>query len=103
MVAEHYPVDDIAVRTPCELLFLLRKKLKVVTHRVAKVPVQGGEIHGMMIPEGYARVMVGRVEQGWEDLDLEIPGGNGEEELGQALYTWICWKKTVHKNCRKGS
>ena len=26
MVAEHYPVDDIAVRTPCELLFLLRKK-----------------------------------------------------------------------------
>jgi len=24
-VAEHYPVDDIAVRTPCELLFPLRK------------------------------------------------------------------------------
>ena len=26
MVVEHYPVDDIAVRTPCELLFPLRKK-----------------------------------------------------------------------------
>ena len=25
-VVEHYPVDDIAVRTPCELLFPLRKK-----------------------------------------------------------------------------
>ena len=57
----------------------------------------------MMIPEGYARVMVDHVEKGWEDLDLEIPGGDGEEELGQALHTWICWKKTVHKNCRKGS
>ena len=44
----------------------------------------------MMIPEGYARVMVDRVEQGWEDLDLEIPGGDGEEELGQAVHTWIC-------------
>ena len=55
---EHYPVDDIAVRTPCELLFPLRKKLKVVAHGVAEVPVQGGTIHGMAIPEGYARVMV---------------------------------------------
>ena len=63
-VAEHYPVDDIAVRTPCELLYQLRKKLKVVAHGVAEVPVQGGTIHGMMIPEGYVRVMVDRVEKG---------------------------------------
>ena len=41
----------------------------------------------MTITEGYARVMVDRVEKGWEDLDLEIPGGDGEEELGQALHT----------------
>ena len=54
-------MDDIAVRTPCELLFLLWKKLKVVAHGVAEVPVQGGTIHGMAIPEGYARVMVDRV------------------------------------------
>ena len=57
-------MDDIAVRTPYELLFPLRKKLKVVAHGVAEVPVQGGTIHGMMIPEGYARVMVDRVEKG---------------------------------------
>ena len=31
-VVEHYPVDDIVVRTPCELLCPLRKKLKVVAH-----------------------------------------------------------------------
>ena len=76
-VAEHYPVDDIAVRTPCELIYQLRKKLKVVTHGVAEVPVQGRTIHGMAIPEGYARVMVDRIEKGWEDLDLEIPRGDG--------------------------
>ena len=77
-VAEHYPVDDIAVRTPCELLIPLRKKLKVVAHEVAEVPVQGGTIHGMTFLEGYARVMVDRVKNGWEDLDLEIPGCDGE-------------------------
>jgi len=36
----------------------------------------------MTIQEGYARVMVDRVKKGWKDLDLEIPGGNGDEELG---------------------
>jgi len=36
----------------------------------------------MTIQEGYARVMVDRVKKGWKDLYLEIPGGNGDEELG---------------------
>ena len=57
-------MDDIAVRTPCELLYQLRKKLKVVAHGIADVPVQGGTIHGMTIPEEYARVMVDRIEKG---------------------------------------
>ena len=63
--SEHYPVDDITVRTPCELLYQQRKKIKLVD----------------------------RVEPGWEDLDLEIPGGDGEEELGYAVHTWIYWNK----------
>ena len=79
---EHYLVDDITVRTPCELLYQRRKKIKLVAHGIAEVPVQSGTIHGRPIPEGYARVMVDRVEPGWEDLDLVIPGGDGEEELG---------------------
>ena len=98
----HHPMDDITMSTPCDLLYQQRKNIKLVTHGIAKVPVQGGTIHGVQIPEGYARI-VDRVERGWEDLDLEIPGGDGEEELGQALHTWICWKKIVHKNYRKGS
>ena len=75
---EHYPVDIITVRTPCELLYQQRKKIKLVAHGIAEVPIQGGTIHGRPIPEGYARVMVDRVDLGWEDLDLEIPGGDGE-------------------------
>ena len=54
-------MDDIAVRTPCELLYQLRKKLTVVTHGIDEVLVQGRTIYGMAIPEGYARVMVNRV------------------------------------------
>ena len=84
---EHYPVDDITMSTPCKLLYQQRKKIKLVAHGIAEVPVQGGTIHGMPISEGYARVMVDRVEKGGEDLNLEIPGGDGEEELGQTLHT----------------
>ena len=65
----------------------------MVTQSIDEVPIQSGTIHGMQIPEGYARVMVDQVERGWEDLDLEIPGGDGEKELGQALHTWILWNK----------
>ena len=55
---EHYPVDDITVRTPCELLYQQRKKIKLVAHGIAEVPVQGGTFHGRPIPKGYARVTV---------------------------------------------
>jgi hypothetical protein len=37
--------------------------------------------------------MVDRVEKEWEDLDLKILGGDREEELQDALHTWICWNK----------
>ncbi|KAF8666430.1 hypothetical protein HU200_053540 [Digitaria exilis] len=66
---------------------------KAVAHAVAEVPVDGGVIHGIPIPPGYARVNVDRVLPGWEDLDLEIKGGDGEKVLGQALHSWICWQK----------
>jgi hypothetical protein len=47
----------------------------------------------MDIHQGYARVQVDRVEPGWEDLDLEVHGGDGETLLGHAIHTWICWAK----------
>jgi len=76
--SERYSVDEITTRTPCELVTPVGKKTKVVAQAIAEVPVQGGLIHGVEIPAGYARVQVDRVEPGWEDLDLEIEGGDGE-------------------------
>jgi hypothetical protein len=66
-------MDDITMRSPYELLYQQRKKVKLVAHGIAEVPVQGGTIHGVPIPEGYARVMVDRVKKGQENLDLEDP------------------------------
>ncbi|KAF8772760.1 hypothetical protein HU200_005410 [Digitaria exilis] len=40
---------------------------------------------------------VDKVLDGWGDLVLEIPGGDGESELGQCVYTWICWNKKYIK------
>jgi len=37
--------------------------------------------------------MVDRVLPRWEHLNLKIPEGDGEQELQQALHTWICWDK----------
>ncbi|KAF8691995.1 hypothetical protein HU200_039940 [Digitaria exilis] len=51
---------------------------------IKAVPIVGGVVHGVPIPPGYAKVNVDRVFPGWEDLDLEIEGGDGEKVLGQA-------------------
>jgi hypothetical protein len=81
------------MRTPASFFISKGKKIKVVAHSIAKVPIQGRTIHGVPIPEGYARVIVDRVKKGWEDLDLKIPRGDREEKLQHALHTWICWNK----------
>ena len=39
------PIDDITVRTQCELLVLYGKKLKVCAEGYAEVQEQGGTIH----------------------------------------------------------
>ena len=48
----------------------------------------------MEIPaRDYAKVGVDRVVDGWDDLKLEIPRGDGEKNLGEAIHGWILWPK----------
>lgn len=88
------PIDDITVRTQCELLVLYGKKLKVCAEGYAEVQEEGGTIHCQPIPEGFARVFVDRItEERWEDMDLPIPISPEETELQHAVHTWIAWPK----------
>jgi hypothetical protein len=47
-----------SLSTTCELLYQQRKKVKLVAHSSAEVPIKGGTIHAVLISEGYARVMI---------------------------------------------
>ena len=50
--------------------------------------------HVMLIPPGYASVSVEKICQpDFEELELEIPGGDGEKTLKDALHGIILWPK----------
>ena len=72
------PIDNITVRTQCELLVLYGKKLKVCAEGYAEVQEEGGTIYCQLIPEGFARVFVDRItEEHWEDMGVRIDGPRG--------------------------
>ena len=89
-----YPVDDIKEKTNCEL----HQKMKNISMKVAvgfALPNEPeGTIHVNPIPAGYARVGVDEVLPGYDSLELDIPGGEGEETLGEVTH-WgvILWRK----------
>nr|TKV94916.1 hypothetical protein SEVIR_9G327400v2 [Setaria viridis] len=89
-----HPMDNITGRAPCDLVTPVKNKLIVVDYGVAKQPTHGQTIHGVEIPaRGYAKVGVDQVVDGWDNLELEILGGDGEKNLGEAIYGWILWPK----------
>ena len=58
------------------------------------MPTQPGDVyHGQQIPPRYTRVGVEQVCQGWETLELDIPGGDGERTLAEAIHGYILWDK----------
>lgn len=50
-------------------------------------------IHGKQISAGNAKVGVEQVEKEYMALDLDIPGGDGEKKLGEAIHGYILWLK----------
>jgi len=92
---QHFPVDDITEKTACALHIPAGNLTTRVAFTVVS-PVEDPEpavIHGNQIRAGYARVGVDRVEKDYMELDVEIPGGDGEMTLGQAEHAFILWYK----------
>jgi hypothetical protein len=50
--------------------------------------------HGMLIPPSYALVSIKKICQlNFEELELDIPRGDGEKILKDALHDIILWPK----------
>jgi len=88
-----YPVDDITEKKMCDL----HQSMKNISFKVAvgfALPSEpGARFHGSQIPAGYARVGVDEVLKGYESLELDMAGGDGEKTLGEVTGGIILWKK----------
>src|SRR5215216_2781953 len=71
-------------------------KVKSVVGSVAP-PVPGATFHCLPIPQEYAVVMVDEITEGFEELELDHPTGEGETRLGLALKTPCLWWKELIK------
>ena len=91
-----FPVDDITTPfTSCELHILKGNATIMVALGVFSPldPTKTPRIHGAIIPPGYVSVSMDRVNKGFSDLALDIPGGDGEKTLGEVEKTFILWRK----------
>ena len=90
-----YPVDAITESQNCHLMTQWMN-LKVKAAIGSVYPTEpGATFHCRPIPEGYARVMVDEITEGFEDLQLDHPTGEGETRLGSALKTPCLWRKEL--------
>ena len=91
-----YPVDAITEAQDCHLLAkLLNLKPKAAIGNVLP-PRHEGTFHSRPIPQGYAVVMVDEIVEGYEELELDYPTGDGDSRLSQALKTaFLCRKELI--------
>ena len=83
--APSYPVDTITEAQHCQLMTKWQNlTLKAAVGSIAP-PQPDGTFHYRPIPEGYAVVMADEVMEGFEELELDHPTGEGEIQLGLAL------------------
>ena len=90
-----YHVDAITESQHCHLMAQWQNfKVKAAVGSV--LPTEpGATYHCRPIPEGYARVMVDEITEGFEDLQLDHPTGEGETRLGSSLKTPCLWRKEL--------
>src|SRR3954471_15589215 len=82
----HYPVDDIQETTSCELHYRMNNiSIKVADGYALPNPLEA-IYHGNPVPTGYAHVGVDEVMSGYEQLNIDFPGGEGDLTLGEAKH-----------------
>jgi hypothetical protein len=92
-----HAVDAITESQDCHLMAQWGSmKVKAAVGSV-RPPEPDATYHCRPIPEGYARVMVDEIMDGFEDLPLDHPTGEGEKHLGSALKTPCLWRKDLIK------
>ena len=90
-----YPVDGITESQSCHIMARwMTLKVKAAVGQVYPSG-PGTTYHCQPIPEGYAKVMVDEITEGFEDLPLDHPTGEGETRLGSALKTPCLWRKEL--------
>ncbi|KAK1695661.1 hypothetical protein QYE76_012358 [Lolium multiflorum] len=75
-----YPVDDIKEMKACPLYYPIGNMSMKVATGSALPP--GALHHNNPIPDGYARLTVEEIVQGFEDLDIDIATPEGATRLG---------------------
>src|SRR3954468_5345524 len=88
----HYPVDDIKEQKRCELIFKMNNISLKMADDFALLNPPGALHHCNPIPPGYARVGVDEVVTEYQELNLDFPGGEGEQTVREpkqnGIYLW---------------
>src|SRR3989337_1024895 len=79
--------------TNCELHFKMKNISMKVADAVAYTNPPKATFHCNPIPARYARVGVDEVVAQYSGLELDIPGGDDEGTLGEAIHHIILWRK----------
>uniref|UniRef100_A0A0D9VGW4 DUF8039 domain-containing protein n=1 Tax=Leersia perrieri TaxID=77586 RepID=A0A0D9VGW4_9ORYZ len=77
----------------CELHIPLRNLSIKVAAALTIATDPAGTFHCRTIPAGFSKVKVEQVVDTYDDLELEIDGGEGETTLGEAIQNIILWNK----------
>ena len=84
--------------TNCELHFKMKNISMKVADAVAYTNPPEATFYCNPIPAGYARVVVDEVVDQYSGLELDIPGGDEERTLGEAIHRIILLRKVMtHK------
>ncbi|KAJ1279336.1 hypothetical protein BS78_04G147900 [Paspalum vaginatum] len=92
---QRYPMDEIQHQTSCELHIVVMNLTTRLAYGMVLPPKPDQKHHGEEIPKGYSVVSVEEVCEGFGDLELPIPGGDGAMRLSDALHRFILWNKAL--------